>query len=40
MYLKFYKEYGDGYYRMAEAYFDYGLFLQSENKIDEALECI
>jgi CHAT domain-containing protein/Tfp pilus assembly protein PilF len=35
----FKKKYGDGYYRMAEVYFGYGLFLRSENKIDEALNA-
>ena len=35
----FKKQYGDGYYRMAEVYFDYGLFLQSKNKISEALNA-
>jgi CHAT domain-containing protein len=32
-------EFGDEYYRMAEAYFDYGLFLRSEGKIAEALNA-
>ena len=31
-------EFGDNYYRLAEAYFDYGLFLWSEGKIAEALD--
>jgi CHAT domain-containing protein/tetratricopeptide (TPR) repeat protein len=35
----FKNEYGDGYYRMAEAYFDYGLFLRSEGKTNEALDA-
>ena len=34
----FKNEFGDEYYRLAEAYCDYGLFLQSEGKIYEALE--
>jgi CHAT domain-containing protein len=33
----FKKEFGDGYYRMAEVYFDYGLFMRSEGKNTEAL---
>ena len=35
----FIKEYGNDYYRMAEVYFDYGLFLRSEGKISEALDA-
>jgi CHAT domain-containing protein len=35
----FKNEFGNDYYRMAEVYFDYGLFLQSEGKISEALEA-
>jgi CHAT domain-containing protein/tetratricopeptide (TPR) repeat protein len=35
----FKKEYGDRYYRMADAYFDYGLFLQSQDKNSYALEA-
>lgn len=35
----FKQEYGDGYYRMAEAYFDYGVFLTSNGKISDALEA-
>ena len=35
----FRNEYGNGYFRMAEAYFDYGLFLRSEGKPFEALEA-
>ncbi len=35
----FKNEYGNGYFRMAEAYFDYGLFLRSEGKANEALEA-
>ena len=34
----FKNEYGDEYYRMAEVYFDYGLFLRSEGKLNEALD--
>jgi len=33
----FVKEYNNNYYRLAEVYFDYGLFLRTEGKIDEAL---
>jgi CHAT domain-containing protein len=33
----FKKEYGDGYYRMAEVYFDYGIFLKSEGETSKAL---
>lgn len=35
----FKSEFGDDYYRMAEVYFDYGLFLRSEGKLAEALEA-
>lgn len=33
------KEYGENYYRMAELYFDYGLFLESLGKDKEAFEA-
>jgi CHAT domain-containing protein len=33
------KEYGEDYYRMAELYFDYGLFLESLGKDKEAFEA-
>ena len=36
---RFKNEYGDEYYRMAEVYFDYGLFLRSEGKLNEALQA-
>lgn len=35
----FKKEFGEDYYRMAEVYFDYGLFLRSVGKNTEALEA-
>jgi CHAT domain-containing protein len=35
----FKKEFGDSYYRLAEVYFDYGLFLQSTGKVDKALRA-
>jgi CHAT domain-containing protein/tetratricopeptide (TPR) repeat protein len=34
----FTEEYGEKYYRKAEAYFDYGLFLRSEGRIIESLQ--
>lgn len=36
--LEFKNEFGDGYYRLADVYFDYGLFLRSAGKIKECLE--
>ena len=33
----FIKDYGPDYYRLAEAYFDYGVFLNNEMKYDESL---
>ena len=33
----FIKESGDNYYRLAEVYFDYGLFLRNERRTAEAL---
>jgi CHAT domain-containing protein/tetratricopeptide (TPR) repeat protein len=35
---QFKKDFGEGYYRMTDAYFDYGLFLQSAGRYSEALE--
>lgn len=35
----FKSEYGDEYYRIAEVYLDYGLFLSSEGKLDKAYEA-
>jgi len=35
---QFTKEFGVGHNRLAEVYFDYGLFLESQNKNDEALK--
>ena len=35
---RFKNEFGVDYYRLAEVYFDYGLFLQSEGKTAEALD--
>jgi tetratricopeptide (TPR) repeat protein len=34
------QEFGQGYYRMAEVYFDYGLFLRSEGRDAESLEML
>jgi CHAT domain-containing protein len=33
----FHDEYGEDYYRLAEVYYDYGLFLRSAGKLNEAL---
>ena len=35
----FKSEYGDEYYRIAEVYLDYGLFLSSEGNLDKAFEA-
>ena len=35
----FIKEYSNSYFRLAEVYFDYGLFLRQEGKIKDALEA-
>ncbi len=36
----FIKEFGEDYYRLAEVYFDYGRFLLSTGRSDEALEAL
>jgi len=37
--LSFRTDFGEDYYRLAEVDFDYGLFLQSEGKISEAISA-
>ena len=37
--LKFKMEFGDGYFRLADVYFEYGIFLRSVGKIDEAMNA-